>query len=132
MSGADWPVKRSAPWSKADAETLREWSTQRFSRPDLAIADADPLLTGDDTPALERYRTAKAKLAELDLDRQRGETVNLAKIRSGFATICQCLRDAGALLGREFGREAQRIIEDALTEANRLLDDQFPVPVPAT
>ena len=78
-------------------------------------------MTGDSSPALERYREERAALARLDrLERER-VLVNRQAIREGMGRISAVLRTAGDTLQRQFGPEALEILNEALAEAEREL-----------
>ncbi len=79
-------------------------------------AGADPDMAGADSPALEQYRAAKARLAELDLAQRRRELLPVGELRQAHAVVSDTLRRAGESLGRMFGAAAQKILDDALTD----------------
>lgn len=84
-----------------------------------AEAADDPLLRGDGSPALERYREARAKLADLDYRKRVGELIDVAAMHERHVRIAGRLRQAGELLGRKFGVDAQLILDEALEDVER-------------
>jgi hypothetical protein len=85
----------------------------------------DPLLAGRNTPALERYRNAKADLAHLELLERTGELLPIDKVHEAAAAIAQLLRNAGDALQRRFGRDALEILDQALAQAEEQIAARF-------
>jgi hypothetical protein len=82
----------------------------------------DPLLLGGSSPALERYREERAKLARLDrLDRER-QLLPRDEVRESWGRMAAILRSAGDTLQRQFGAEAVEILNEALDDCERELD----------
>lgn len=79
-------------------------------------ASDDPLLGEGESPALERYRLAKAQHAELDLEERRGNLIDKSKCRDVLSMWAGVIRKLGESIGRRFGVEAHREINDALDE----------------
>jgi len=99
------------------------------AKPAIDPTSDDPLLStaAGDSPSLERYRLAKAKLAEHDLSERekvlvRADLLNEA-IRAGVAVN----RATGDRLSRQFGNAAGEIFNEGLEEflaaALRVLKD---------
>lgn len=93
--------------------------------------DADPMLAGGDSPALERYREAKAGLAEMDLQERQKSHVNLQSLNDALMRFASTIRRAGEALQRRFGNEASEIMNEAIDEALRLWQQTNPTPTPA-
>lgn len=92
----------------------------------LAVADGeDPLMAGVNSPALEEYRRARAKLAELDLLERKQVLLPRDQIHEGLGRITSVLRMAGDALQRQYGPEAQRILDEALDDAQREIDSLY-------
>ena len=95
----------------------------------LAAGDGDdPLMAGASTPALERYRLARAKLAELELEQREGNVLLRDVLHEGFGEIASMLRRASERLDRQCGREAYEILDEALTNAERKFDSLVATP----
>jgi len=82
-----------------------------------AAAKPDPLLQGAASPQLEKYRAARASMAELELAEKRGELIRLSELQPAFREYGSALRRAGELLQREFGNRASEILNEVLAEA---------------
>jgi hypothetical protein len=82
----------------------------------------DPLLLGGSSPALERYREERAKIARLDrLERER-QLLPRDEVRESWGRMAAILRGAGDTLQRQFGAEAVEILNEALDDCERELD----------
>lgn len=104
----------------------------KFARDRAQAAAKDPLpiddeliAMGGDSPALERYRLAKAKLAEMDIEQRRNALVPRDRIRSGLGRFAQILRQLGERLGQRYGPEATASVNDALDDCQQVIDDEF-------
>ena len=91
------------------------------------VSSGDPLLDGGESPALERYRLAKAKHAELDLAHRKGELIDVEKSRSIMLRWGKHLRRAGELIGRKC-TECHEILAESLRECEEIIDDELKVP----
>lgn len=80
----------------------------------------DPLLVEGDSPALERYRLARAKHAELDLALRCGELIEVAKCRDILARWASVLRRGGERIGR-MHPEAGRALSESLDECESIV-----------
>ena len=87
----------------------------------LRSASDDPLLAEGDSPALERYRLAKAKHAELDLEQRRGELIDLAKCRDLFGRWGSVIRKMGDRVSKRFGVEANQMVAEAIDECDSIV-----------
>jgi hypothetical protein len=97
-----------------------------------AAADIDdPMLAGDGSPALERYRLARAKLAELDFSQRCGQLVPVADFVGMLGPLSAILRGAGDELGIKYGADAQRLLNDSLDEFGRQVEERLSPLVPA-
>jgi hypothetical protein len=84
--------------------------------------DDDPLLSAGVSPALERYRQERARLAQLDrLERER-ELVSLDELMPQLDLMGSLIRNAGEELYARFGREAGDLICEALDEYGRRME----------
>lgn len=91
-----------------------------------AAAD-DPLLVDSDSesPGLERYRQAKAALAELDLEERRKSLLNVAAVRSILARWATIIRRLQERLAKQYGADAGAVVRDSLDECRRVIHDEF-------
>lgn len=99
-------------WKGARDETQKQ--AERQPKAKAFPQDADPLLSGYDSPGLERYRLAKAGIAELDLRERQGELMNVAEVREFLDSFADILRRASEQLQRQFGRDALLIVTQAI------------------
>lgn len=81
----------------------------------------DPLLSGTDSPELERYRKFRADLAELELGERNGSLIPKAKLEPTFTQYAAAVRRAGESLQREFGNAAIEMLNSALDDAERIV-----------
>ncbi|MDA7504041.1 hypothetical protein N8553_03570 [bacterium] len=80
--------------------------------------DDDDLLNGNvSSPALERYREERAKLARLDRLEREQKLIPRDEIRQGLGQVAAILRTAGDVLQRDFGNAAVEILNEALDDA---------------
>lgn len=82
-----------------------------------ATDETDPLLVGSDTPALERYRLAKAELSELELAEKRKQLVSLDLLKETWGPVVDVMRKAIMTIEKDYGRDAGEVIDDAIDEA---------------
>lgn len=80
------------------------------------------MLAGSGSPALERYRAARAEREELNLAEHRGELIHSNQLRQQLQTMAGVLREAIAQLQREFGQKAYEIVAEALAEAESKIE----------
>ncbi|MCL5269111.1 MAG: hypothetical protein M1457_00810 [bacterium] len=82
----------------------------------------DPLLTtGGPSPALERYRAARAELAEMDVKLRSREMIPREGMHIVLVRLGALLRNTLHQLEVEFGRGAYDIVESGLDEFDREL-----------
>jgi hypothetical protein len=100
-----------------NGKSVADWIRQSAS------PDADPMLAGGDSPNLERYRKAKAELAEMDAQERQGRLVDVDALAEWWSTeIAAPLRRAMATLQLQFGAEAEAIIAAALQKAEAAIE----------
>lgn len=76
----------------------------------------DPLMSGPDSPALERFRTARAGLAERDLAERDKELVKGGLLSQALRAGINALRATGDRLIRKFGNECGDIFNEGVNE----------------
>ena len=87
----------------------------------------DPLLAGGDSPNLERYRAAKAQLAEMDAAERQGQLVNVDQLTEWWAAeVVPPIRRAIDTLQLRFGPEAAQVITEAIDRADCVVADRRP------
>ncbi len=80
------------------------------------LDDADSLLVGTSSPALERYRRAKGKLAEFELERQQGNLISKDRMGQALSGLNTILRECALTLQREYGDDAAALMTDAVKD----------------
>ena len=79
----------------------------------------DTLMSGSASPALERYRDERAKMAMLQRLQFEGRLVDVDQVSRCLMASAKMIRAAGDQLQRMFGVEAQRVLSEHLDEAER-------------
>jgi len=90
-----------------------------------ADSTGDPLLVGTDSPALERYRLARAKIAEHELEEKIEQLIPREQIHDGMTQLAGLLRSCGEQLQRAYGDDALDILNEALTGCQRVISSMF-------
>ena len=93
--------------------------------PGSLTAEEEMLVGAADSPALERYRLARAKLSELELEERRKSLLPRDRVRTGLSRFAVILRQLGERLGQRYGPEATSSVNDALDDCQRVVDDEF-------
>lgn len=102
-----------------DASKVVEW-IRAISAP---AVEGDPLLSGADSPALERYRAARADLAEMDAAERRGQLVNMEEFFGWHSNeVSLPIRRAIEALQTRFGPEAAAIVAKAIDKADAAVE----------
>jgi hypothetical protein len=109
---------------------IRRWAESTFGRggsvPGAGIdSEEEALFDGSDSPALERWRRAKADLAEIEVQSKRGSLVPRNEIRTGLDAIAARLRGFAEELQREFGPGAIDLLDEALTDCENAIDRMY-------
>lgn len=68
---------------------------------------------GEESPN-DRKKRLEADMVELKLLREQGVLVRPDEMRAGLSTLAELLRKMGDILGRRFGPEAQKIVNQTL------------------
>lgn len=90
----------------------------------------DPLLAGGTSPALEDYRRERTKLARLERMQKEASLLPRDVVHQSLARWAGILRSAGEALSRQFGAEARQIMDEALDDAERDIQNFFSSPSP--
>ncbi len=77
-------------------------------------ADADPLLNGGDSPALEEYRKHRARSAKVEADEKERISVPRAILEPALRQSAGVMRRVGETLARRFGNEAGDIYNEGV------------------
>jgi hypothetical protein len=101
---------------------LVAWALERAKQ----NAVSDPLLVGD-SPNLERYRKAKAELAEMDAAERRNQLIDVSALCDWWlCEVAAPLRQAIALLAKTHGEDASQVVTDALEKAIEAVSKREP------
>lgn len=115
---ARW-VHNGCPRNEEGSLNIRDvlaWRTARLeARPGRAARSAP-------SPALERMRLAKARMAELDLELKRGLVIPLERVNVLFTRMANIVRQTGDALQRTCGSEAKGILDEALLRLQREIE----------
>lgn len=88
-------------------------------------AETDPLMDGPETAGLERYRQAKAALAELELAERQGQLVQAEKVREKLLRWAVLIKRLGERLRKRWGPEAGKAVDATLEECRLVVDAEF-------
>lgn len=99
-----------------DARELLLWKVEQTQVAELEDVDVD-------SPGLERYRLAKAQLAELELAERRGQVVKVDAAKDVLTRWADVLRRLAATMKQQFGREAEEHVFDAIDDCEHVLQD---------
>jgi hypothetical protein len=92
----------------------------------LLKSDSDAALgAGVNSPALEKYRIAKAKLAELELREREGNLIPRVEIHTHLGRLGAILKGCGERLQRDHGAAALEIWNEAIDDFEREIKSQF-------
>lgn len=93
---------------------------------DFGDAAIDELIVAaGDSPNLERYRLARAQLAELELEQKRRAVLPRDLARSVLGRVASLWRRYGERLGKRHGPEEVLSFNETFAEAQRVIDDEF-------
>ena len=83
-------------------------------------AEADPLLAGPASPALERYRAARADAAEMEVAQRRGDLLPREKWESSIETIVGPVKRAAAKSCPDCQRRLNEALERVQADVARI------------
>ena len=113
----------SAGCPRDDIEAIKAW---RQARDDARKSRDDALMDESVTsPALERYRAARAGLAELELLQRREQLIDREIMHQVLSRLAHFIREAGDKLAREYGSGAHEIVNEALDQYENVVDQFF-------
>lgn len=111
--------KRGCPGDRGDypIPPMIEWLRKHVWQVRQVAPDED--LGEGDSPALERFRLARAQQEEIKLEGMRGDFIAKEDAKTMLMEIAAIYKSANETLVREFGNAAGDVIADALDEAER-------------
>lgn len=80
---------------------------------------------GENSPALERLRAAKARREEFAYERDLDQWIRREAVHEALTIMSGLIRGAGERLLRNHGRDAHAILDEALVAAGKLLQRRF-------
>jgi len=113
----DW-LEKGAPGEEGaySIKALRAWHKAY-----TAAGETDPMFAGASSPALERYRLARAKSAELDLLERQGQLRDREEVREMLARFFGHITEAKAKIGT--GVDPIEAIDAALDNCERVIEE---------
>jgi len=91
----------------------------------LARVDGEDPMSGPTSPALERWREEKWRLARLERMEREQTLLPRDLVHEGLGAMATILRRAGEQLQRLHGPNAARILDEALDDWQRTIDDRL-------
>jgi phage terminase Nu1 subunit (DNA packaging protein) len=113
-----WVLKDISHWLRTDGP----W--RQNAKAPVPIGE-DLLLSEGDSPALERYRLAKAKHAELDLEHRKGELIEVTPCREALARWAVLIRRMGERLAKRYGNDASEMVNESLEECRAVVRESL-------
>ncbi len=95
------------------------------NRQKLQATDGEDPMSGESTPALERWREEKWRLARLERQRVEQSQLPRDEIHELLGRVAGILRAMGDRLQRRFGPEAYNMLTEALDDADRHVATYF-------
>jgi len=92
----------------------------RLSNQVLEVVESEPA-----SPALERWREEKARLARFDRKEREGDLLSRESVRESLQNMSAILRNLGATIQRHHGAEAHQLIEEAIDDWERDFQEEF-------
>jgi hypothetical protein len=125
----NWRRERERSKQREHEDAARAAAAQALSSAgdDMDAQDAAMLAAGV-SPALERYREERARIAKFQRQQMERDLLPRDAVHQNLARIASLLRGAGEQLQRDCGPEAATILEDALEAATREIEMMFGSP----
>src|SRR5262245_14716913 len=112
LAGLSGRHLRSTDCPRNPDGTYNAWDVARWLVERAADDSSD---VPGDSPNLERYRAAKAELAEMQAAERRGQLISRERNREFLGRVAAILRQAGEVI-RTFSSEAHQILDEALAD----------------
>ena len=87
----------------------------------LAATDGEDPMSGENSPALEKWREEKWLLARLERRRQEERLLPRQDVHDGLIRMSSILRNLGDTAQREYGPDAAQLVLEALDDWQREL-----------
>lgn len=96
------------------------WKLNRTAVP--AIVDDDPMLNGEESEGLERYRMARAQQEEIKLAEKRGQVVMVEGFMDCARVILAPFKRLAETFKRQQNHDVFSLVEEATSEVERGLN----------
>jgi hypothetical protein len=138
QDGAAWLCGKTTRWLRSALGAPRR-SDGRYNARDLVAwlllkTDADEALTGTsgkDSPALERLRDEKSKIAKIDRLVKEGALLPRAEVHGLLTRLGGILKGTGERLQRDHGAAALEILNEGLADFEHEMAAKFGEQTPA-
>lgn len=126
-------LRRSVDAPRGDDDDDDDDSPRKYSGRDLVAwaiertdqtPGGDTMMVSSDSPALERYRLARAEGAELDIAERKQVLLRRDEVHEGLTIIAGILRRAGQRI-KLVSSESHQILNDAIDDADRVVQARF-------
>jgi hypothetical protein len=108
--------------AKYDPVACWVWDRQRHKQ-ELVDRSGDPLMAGEESDNLERYRGVRADLATLELEQKRGGLVDRADAEAEWRDVWGHVRRVLEVIGRQCdgtcGQRIVDVIQDGISDINK-------------
>lgn len=114
-----------------DVREICRWLYREWQRRNPRVAKAgdttedELMLAAGSSPALERYREARARIAELQADEAEGSYLHAEKMQACLQRMAAILREAGDKLQKRFGPDAKSVLDEHLDAFEALIPELF-------
>ncbi len=105
-----------------DVFAVCQWRIEHIESKVRAKLEDDPLLGGETSPALEKYRREKWRQAKRENDVAEGLLISVAYVLEYMRVIAGAFRQRADMAQRTFGREAGQFIAETINEAAAALE----------
>jgi hypothetical protein len=118
----DWTSREGFPGGAAGPWALTDIIRWLINRSPAKVEDEDPAMRGPASPALEKYRLAKAGREELKLESERKNLISRQDLREALGKWAALLKQASEILGQRFGVDAQQVLNDKLDGCQEIIE----------
>lgn len=92
----------------------------------LSTDDSDEvLMRSGESPTLERWRLAKAQLAEIELEEKIGTILHINDVLVFVGTMADIVRRVGERLQRSYGQPAADVLNDGIDDLERIYELKY-------
>ena len=92
----------------------------------LSTDDSDEvLMRSGDSPTLERWRLAKARLVEIEVEEKLGTILNINDVTAFVCTMADIVRRVGERLQRYYGQAAADVLNEGIDDLERIYQIKY-------